>query len=113
MAGNGKNQKDWFESGTVLALLFILGVGLLFAGAWLLGYAFTKAWGFELNEISIPVMIWQGSSDLMVPFAHGEWLASQIPHASGHLEPGEGHLSISLGAIDRMLDELVSASEES
>ena len=75
--------------------------------------AFTKAWGFELNEISIPVMIWQGSSDLMVPFAHGEWLASQIPHASGHLEPGEGHLSIGLGAIDRMLDELVSASEES
>ena len=53
MAGNGKNQKDWFESGTVLALLFILGVGLLFAGAWLLGYAFTKAWGLSLL---IPMM---------------------------------------------------------
>jgi hypothetical protein len=24
-----------------------------------------------------------------------------------HLEPGEGHLSISAGAIDRMLDELL------
>ena len=71
--------------------------------------AFTRPWGFELAEISVPTMIWQGSADLMVPFAHGQWLASQLPGASAHLEPGEGHLSIGLGALDRMLDELVTA----
>jgi hypothetical protein len=54
-------------------------------------------------------MIWQGSADLMVPFSHGQWLASQLPDASAHLEEGEGHLSVGLGALDRMLDELVSA----
>jgi len=68
--------------------------------------AFTRPWGFGLDEISVPVMIWQGSDDLMVPFAHGHWLARQLPAASAHLEAGEGHMSIELGAIDRMLDEL-------
>ena len=70
--------------------------------------AFTEPWGFEMAEISVPTMIWQGSADLMVPFAHGQWLASRLPGASAHLEPGEGHLSVGLGALDRMLDELVT-----
>ena len=69
--------------------------------------AFTEPWGFELDEIPVPVMLWQGSADLMVPFGHGRWLASHLPGASVHLEEGEGHLSIALGAADRMLDELV------
>lgn len=70
--------------------------------------AFTKPWGFDLNEISVPTMIWQGTADLMVPLAHGKWLASRVPSASVRLEMGEGHLSLALGAIDRMLEELVS-----
>jgi len=72
--------------------------------------AFTRSWGFSLEEISVPVMIWQGSADLMVPFSHGQWLAAQLPGASAHLEEGEGHLSVGLGALDRMLDELMSAA---
>jgi pimeloyl-ACP methyl ester carboxylesterase len=70
--------------------------------------AFTRPWGFELAEITAPVMLWQGSADLMVPFAHGQWLASRVPGAVAHLEDGEGHLSIGIGALDRMLDELLS-----
>jgi len=71
--------------------------------------AFTRGWGFGLEEISVPTLIWQGSADLMVPFAHGQWLAAQLPGASVHLEEGEGHLSVGIGALDRMLDELVRA----
>jgi pimeloyl-ACP methyl ester carboxylesterase len=69
--------------------------------------AFAKPWGFSLAEISVPTMIWQGDADLMVPFAHGQWLASQLPAASGHLEEGEGHLSVGLGKLDAMLDEVM------
>ncbi len=71
--------------------------------------AFTKPWSFTLSEITIPTMLWQGSVDLMVPFAHGQWLSSQLPGVSAQLEQGEGHLSLGLGALDRMLDELVMA----
>ena len=69
--------------------------------------AFTRPWGFQLAEIRRPVTLWQGSADMMVPFTHGEWLASRLPGALVHLEQGEGHLSIGVGALGRMLDELV------
>jgi pimeloyl-ACP methyl ester carboxylesterase len=69
--------------------------------------AFTRPWGFELSQLSVPVFVWQGSDDLMVPFAHGQWLARNVPGATSHLEHGQGHLSIGVGSVDRMLDELV------
>jgi pimeloyl-ACP methyl ester carboxylesterase len=71
--------------------------------------AFANPWGFSLDEISVPTMIWQGTADLMVPNSHGQWLASHLPAAMAHLEEGQGHLSIGLGALDRMLDELTEA----
>ena len=69
--------------------------------------AFCAPWGFALDEITIPTAIWQGSEDLMVPFAHGQWLAAQVPGTQAHLLEGEGHLSIALGAIDAMFGELL------
>jgi pimeloyl-ACP methyl ester carboxylesterase len=68
--------------------------------------AFVKPWGFDVGEVAVPSFVWQGSEDLMVPFAHGEWLAAHLPGVTAHLEKGEGHLSIAIGAIGPMLDEL-------
>lgn len=68
--------------------------------------AFTTDWGFEPAAIAVPTFVWQGSEDLMVPFAHGQWLAAHIPGATPHLLAGEGHLSIGIGAMPLMLDEL-------
>ena len=68
--------------------------------------AFTQPWGFDLDQVRVPVTLWQGEEDLMVPFAHGQWLADRVPGVRAHLLPGEGHLSISVGAIEQMLDEL-------
>ena len=70
--------------------------------------AFTAPWGFTLDEVTVPTFVWQGSQDLMVPFAHGQWLAAHVPGATAHLEQGEGHLSVGVGALDRMFDELMT-----
>lgn len=70
--------------------------------------AFTRDWGFALDDIAVPTYLWQGTEDLMVPFHHGEWLAEHIPGVVPHLEQGEGHLSIAVAGFDRMLDELVA-----
>ena len=72
--------------------------------------AFTQPWGFDLTEIAKPVAVWQGSEDRMVPFTHGEWFEQHLPQATIHLQRGEGHLSIGLGALDQMLDELVASA---
>jgi pimeloyl-ACP methyl ester carboxylesterase len=70
--------------------------------------AFTRPWGFDLSAISVPTHVWQGSDDLMVPFAHGQWLVERIPGVVAHLEQDQGHLSIGVGAMGRMLDELTA-----
>ena len=69
--------------------------------------AFAADWGLDLDAFAAPVAIWQGDQDLMVPFAHGQWLAARIPGARAHLEPGAGHLTMTVTAIGRILDDLL------
>lgn len=54
----------------------------------------TRPWGCDLKEIRVPVSVWQGSLDTMVPFAHAEWLAANVAGAQAHLIEGEGHISL-------------------
>jgi hypothetical protein len=44
----------------------------------------------------------------MVPFAHGEWLAARLPGATRHLQQGEGHLSVTIGQVEQIVDELAA-----
>jgi pimeloyl-ACP methyl ester carboxylesterase len=99
---------DEFGQDMVAAYRAALKVGV---DGWLEDdLAFVDPWGFDLTEIAIPTMIWQGSADLMVPHEHGRWLAAHLPDASAHLMEGEGHLSIGVGAMEEMLDELADAA---
>jgi pimeloyl-ACP methyl ester carboxylesterase len=74
--------------------------------------AFTRPWGFELTSIRVPVSIWQGPHDLMVPFAHGEWLATHVPGARAQLRPEHGHLSLAMGSFGEIMDDLIERSQD-
>ncbi len=68
----------------------------------------TKPWGFDPTEIGSPVAVWHGGQDLFVPFAHGRWLADNIPGARAHLLPEEGHFSIVELRWHEVVDDLMS-----
>jgi len=69
--------------------------------------AFVAGWGFAVADITIPVAIWQGDADAMVPFAHGAWLAASIPRAKSHLLPGHGHLTLVADKAGEIITDLV------
>lgn len=65
-------------------------------------------WGFDLAQISVPVSIWQGGKDGVVPAVHGRWLANHVPGARFHLLSEDGHLSILEQHFAAILDELIT-----
>jgi pimeloyl-ACP methyl ester carboxylesterase len=67
-------------------------------------------WGFRLDDGQVPVAVWQGGQDRMVPYAHGEWLAEHVAGAEPHLLPEEGHLSLAVGAVEEIMADLVRLS---
>ena len=73
--------------------------------------AFTRDWGFPVAGASdaTPVSVWQGDQDRMVPFGHGEWLATALPAARSHFAPGLGHMNLPFGAVFDDLLELAGS----
>ncbi|RJL19505.1 alpha/beta fold hydrolase [Bailinhaonella thermotolerans] len=66
-------------------------------------------WGFDPAKITVPVYLWHGDLDTLVPAAHSRWLASRIPTATLRTDPGAGHAA-HFDATPAMLDWLMSDS---
>jgi pimeloyl-ACP methyl ester carboxylesterase len=71
--------------------------------------ALTRPWGFDLDDIGVPAVVWQGGQDRMVPFAHGQWLAMHVPGARPRLLSEEGHLSIAVASFGEIVDDLLAS----
>lgn len=56
--------------------------------------AFVSDWGFRVEDIKVPTLLRQGRQDLMVPFAHGEWLAARVPGTEAWFTENDGHLTL-------------------
>lgn len=52
----------------------------------------SQPWRLDLQKISIPVFMWHGESDTLVPIAPAKEFAKHIPNCESHFISGAGHL---------------------
>jgi pimeloyl-ACP methyl ester carboxylesterase len=71
------------------------------------GWLLSHPWGFKLQDLRLPVFLWQGEADVVVTPAMGHYLSSQIPGCTSTFFPGEGHLVI-VTHWQEILDTLAS-----
>lgn len=67
---------------------------------------FAREWGFSLRELRVPIRLWHGDADNIVPLQHGEHLAALIPGAELRVRPGESHLG-GFDAAEEVLGEIL------
>lgn len=64
--------------------------------------AFIRPWGFDVQELQVPIEIRYGATDVLVPAAHGAWLAAHVTHAAVTIDEHGGHLSTPDQHLDRL-----------
>ncbi len=56
-------------------------------------FAFARDWGFDLQSITVPVLLTFGDADSSCPRAHGRFLAAAVPTAVVREVAGGGHFA--------------------
>jgi pimeloyl-ACP methyl ester carboxylesterase len=67
--------------------------------------AVARPWGFELEDVTVPVRLWHGTADATWPISVAEALERRLPSVTATFVPGGGHLLY----LDRWADILASA----
>ena len=67
---------------------------------------FGRPWGFEVRNVRVPVHLFYGDADNIVPVEHGRHLAQLLPDARLDVRPQEGHLG-GLGATREIFGALL------
>ena len=66
-----------------------------------------RPWGFQLEDIHVPVHVWHGSEDVDTPVAMGKAVAARIPKSRLTICSGEGHMLL-FPHWEEILTQLIS-----
>ena len=56
---------------------------------------FSRPWGFTPNDVgAVPVRLWHGDADKVVPVSIGRYFAREIPGCQATFVPDGGHMMI-------------------
>jgi pimeloyl-ACP methyl ester carboxylesterase len=64
---------------------------------------YTQSWGFQLSDITLPVKLWHGDADKVVPLSHGQYVHNHLPDSQLTVVPGEGHFSLPIRRAEQIL----------
>ncbi|MFE2067023.1 alpha/beta fold hydrolase [Streptomyces sp. NPDC059467] len=73
--------------------------------------SFCAPWGFSLDSISVPVLLWHGEQDVFSPASHTRWLADRIPGGTVVLHPRAAHFA-SLRVMPDIVTWLLSRRQQ-
>ena len=71
---------------------------------------FTQHWGFELTDITFPIVLWYGKDDVNTPLAMGHHMDDLLPNSTLNIIPNEAHFSLINNHIDTIFAGLLSSS---
>lgn len=61
---------------------------------------YSQPWGFQLEEVKVPVHLWHGEADITVPAHFGRAMAEVLERCEATFWPDEGHLMCASRATD-------------
>lgn len=68
---------------------------------------YASPWGFDPEEIEMPIQLWHGTVDDTVPMRHGRALAQRLPDCTARYIEGEGHFSLPVEHMDEIVERLI------
>lgn len=70
-----------------------------------------RDWGFCLQDIGMPVSIWQGEADYLVFPAAAGYMASKLAIHTLHMIPGAGHITTFVECAEAVVRELLRSND--
>ena len=69
---------------------------------------YADAWGFALEEISVPVRLWHGTKDRSFSIGIAEEVASRLRHCTARYVEAAGHYSLPIRHMGEILRDLMA-----
>jgi pimeloyl-ACP methyl ester carboxylesterase len=74
---------------------------------------YAENWGFHLQEIRLPGILWQGLADITTPPEIARELAASLPLCRLRLIPEEGHFSLVIRRMHTILADFTAGRNDS
>lgn len=71
------------------------------------GMLYSRPWGLRLRDIRVPVHLWHGERDIIVPAAMGHYLTEAIPDCRARFLPEDGHFSLPFNHLREILADVL------
>lgn len=68
---------------------------------------FARPWGFQREEIEIPIHLWHGEEDRDILLITAQRQTEALPECRSHFLPGEGHYSLYINRHKQILEDLI------
>ena len=71
-----------------------------------------KPWGFDIRKIAVPVFVFHGGEDRIMPIDHARKMARTLTNSVPFFYPAEGHFSVLVNRAHELMAVFAPATEE-